>query len=667
MAGHSGRRSKASPGRISRRRVTDEDRALYLNLRDQGLSKSAAAGRIGVSAAWATKFERDLAADPNEALRLRRLKGVNIEITPPKDRHELSDLALRCLDDFALFRATVFGRQSMPWAEEAAHEVARRYESPEREFVVINVAPGAGKTTLFSLDIPAWLTCRSRAIRGLLGHAVERKAIQYTGRLRRELERVSPLRATAEAMEKRGQMDATHTMAQLFGRFKAPEPDIWRREAFTVEQIGSWETGEKEASWAAVSMEGEFIGDRVDFVIFDDAVTPRRARSEDMREHDREVWDKVVEARIEPGGLVMLVGQRIHQQDLYRYCLDKTFEIEVDGFDEPQVVRKYHHIVYRAHDTDICKGDHGLDAEPWRPDGKGGCLLDPKALPWKGREGLDALQKADAHKFQIEYQQDDTSHNDSLVQKLWIDGGRDPDTGQIFPGCWDVDRDPGEIPDDLQGRVISYATVDPSASNWWVVMWRLYEVDTGRRILVDMHRAKMTANQLLDHNPVTGVYTGLMEDWQRRSERMGRRITDWVIEHNSQQKWLSQYAFMRSWFQRNGVRQFGHETSGKSKGDPKLGFEQTLPNLFELGLLRLPGTTRGKVLCRPLVTEACSYPYHTTDDCLMCLWFGEYVLPVLLDRNEKVAEQYEWRPSWMGGQPELAPAEARLARLAGVA
>lgn len=660
---HAGKTSRPTRGRS---KIGDDTRALYLNLRDQGVARSTAAVRVGVSAPWATKFEKELALDPNEALRLRRLLGAQVDITAPKAHDELDDLALRCLDDFELFRAAVFGRRSLPWAVDAAHRVAEMYDTKDREYIVCNVAPGAGKTTLFTMDTAAWLTCRTRSIRGILGHATNTKAVQYTARLRRELERPKPLRATPEAKEKRGAMDATHTMSQLFGRFKAPNPDLWRREAFTVEQLDSLDSGEKESTWNSASMEAEFIGDRVDFVCFDDAVTPRRAKSVDMREADREMWDKVAEARVEPGGLVLLVGQRIHQLDLYRYNLDKTFELEIPGSDEPEVVKQYHHVVYPAHDDTTCRGSHNKDAQPWKPDGTGGCLLDPVAIPWGGREGLDAKKKRDSHGFQLVYQQDDTSHSDSLVQKLWIDGGRDSETGQHYLGCWDVERAPGDIPPDLEGRVISYCTVDPSASNYWVIMWFLYECGTGRRYVIDMHRARMSANQLLDRIGHTGQYTGLMEDWQRRSEKLGRRITDWVIEHNSQQKWLSEYSFMREWFQRNTVRQFGHNTNSKTKADADLGFEQTLPMLFEHGLLRLPGTLYARSKMQPLVVEATSYPYHTTNDCLMAVWFGEYNLPVLMARNETAPVAHEWRPTWMGGDPDYTPAEAALMRLAGV-
>ena len=65
----------------------------------------------------------------------------------------------------------------------------------QKEFCVINAPPGVGKSTTFTHDIPAWLTCRNRAIRGLVGSVTGKLATQYTRRLRRSFENVVPVKA----------------------------------------------------------------------------------------------------------------------------------------------------------------------------------------------------------------------------------------------------------------------------------------------------------------------------------------------------------------------------------------------------------------------------------------------------------------------------------------
>ena len=42
----------------------------------------------------------------------------------------------------------------------------------------------------------------------------------------------------------------------------------------------------------------------------------------------------------------------------------------------------------------------------------GRILIDPKAVPWRGREGIDAKRKRDSHTFQLVYQQDDYGQDD---------------------------------------------------------------------------------------------------------------------------------------------------------------------------------------------------------------------------------------------------------------
>ena len=45
--------------------------------------------------------------------------------------------------------------------------------------------------------------------------------------------------------------DAEATLAQDYGIFKPQNPDVWRREEFTVEQFEETQTGEKEPTWTA--------------------------------------------------------------------------------------------------------------------------------------------------------------------------------------------------------------------------------------------------------------------------------------------------------------------------------------------------------------------------------------------------------------------------------
>lgn len=658
-------------------RISDELRATYLNLRfNEGLRQAEACRRIGVAPSWGRKFEGIIAEAPDEADRLRQLlEDISLqEITGPKHPDDLSVLARRCLNDFEFFRVTVFGRRSAPWAVEAAEVTAALYDSPDREFMVWNMPPGAGKTTLASLDIPAWLTCRRRHIRGVLGSITDTISTLNVVQLRTEFERANPLIPTDEDRAVRGQVDATHTMSQLFGRFRPPWRGRWSDRGFDVEQLTGERTARKEFTWSPASMEGNFISVRCDYQCWDDAQVPESFHTEATRDKHQTKWDNTCEARLDKGGLLSLVMQRLHQLDLSRYCIDKI--VDMPTRDGTVRRKKYTHVVKPAHFVDLCEGNHGewstdvdgndifVDPPAW----PNGCLLDPGALPYTD---LASAMTDNNHRFELVYQQNDASHSQSLVQPLWVAGGRDPVTGEVFTGVWDDDRPMRSLPVELdrtdRGRVCSYATVDPSVSQWWCVQWWLYDVDTERRYLIDMARRKMPANELIELEPGTHNYSGLMEDWQNRSATWGHRITHWVVEQNSQQKHMLNTAAVRSWADTRHVRIVAHETQKSNKADPRLGVEQTIPRVYRYGKLRLPGTYDARLEMRPLVDEATSWPFNRTSDCVMAQWFGEYNLATIINATDDTVIDRSWVPTWLSGESTgVDPDQYAADRLAAV-
>jgi len=84
----------------------------------------------------------------------------------PKPRDKLRPEAADALDDFALFQRRYLGHISTPWQVEAANYIVKLLATPAKEYAALNVPPGVGKSSLMTLDIPAWLVCRDRAIRG---------------------------------------------------------------------------------------------------------------------------------------------------------------------------------------------------------------------------------------------------------------------------------------------------------------------------------------------------------------------------------------------------------------------------------------------------------------------------------------------------------------------
>ncbi len=620
--------SVSDSGWLMPAKILPAKRDRYIALRQSGNSQSQAARDAGVSRSWAHSFEVGLAPEIRASFPRGLANNVATSIRErPIPTEELSPEAARALGDFEYFRARCLGRRSTPWQVEAGHLLRALLDTDDKEFVVINCPPGAGKSTLLR-DIMMWLIVRDRAVRLLLGSRTQRQANSYSAVIKRTLERRSPTRAK-EAETRLGlAVDAESCLAMDYGPFRpTSREEIWRGEQFTVVQAGETPTDEKESTVTAFGMDSGQLGWRVNGVFWDDLVDTSTVKTEKSIEDQQQWYEDEAETRLEPGGLLVLCGQRIASNDLYRHCLDmasmSVTELDAEGdLDTAALPRKYTHIVYKAHDEDRCQGEHQPRvAKPW-PEG---CLLDPIRLPWRELRHMIGQKE---RKFRVLYQQEDVDPAAVLIPKLWVDGGRDASTGEIFPGCWDLDRRLCELPEGLTPPLVSIASCDPSPSRYWAIGWWIYQPSTGMRFLMDLERRQMDAPDFLDWSQKTQTHSGLMQSWQRRSIGMGVPIQWWVIEQNAAQRWLFQFEHFRTWQARNNVRVIAHDTHGQNKADPELGLEGRLKPIFRSGLIRLPGSQDGvtRTAALKLVDEATRYPDVSTDDTLMMTWFMEHNL-----------------------------------------
>ena len=574
----------------------------YFSHRNSGVGVDGAAKKAKISRSSAYRFERgDQGSGGLVAaaeLGVSTVGGVLVE-------QPLSVEARRALDDFAFFRLRYFGRQSTPWQERAAYEVLRRLESPDREYVVMNEPPGAGKSTLFTHDIPCWLITRDRTVRIQVGSRTERQARMYVGRIKKSLERDAPLRANADDLALGRAFDAVATLQDDFTAFKPDgRSDMWRAESLVVRQLDGTALDDKEPTCSAWGQDSGFLGGRFDVVVWDDLVDRKNVKTQESKDNIREWWDSEAETRLEPGGVLLLQGQRIANTDLYRYCLDKK------NLDESN---KYSHVVYKAHDDALCTEDHGPDAKPW-PEG---CLLDPYRIPYKM---LEQVKFQNPRAFALLYQQEEGTDVGGLILPEWIDGGVDGD-GYPAPGCTDRERDAGEVPPHLIDREHwSFVTVDPSPTEFWAVMWWVYDPNTDRRYLINMWRQRMNPEDFLSLDLDTHEFSGLMCDIREMSGKAGVPVSHVIVEVNAAQRWLLSQPHVQRWIELTGVTFVPHTTS-INKRDPKFGFE-SIGDLFRQGFVRMPySTPTARMNMQYLITEAIQYPDGDTDDTLMATWF----------------------------------------------
>jgi hypothetical protein len=624
-------------------RISPEQKRYFFERVDAGYPIREAARRAGF--------------DPSSGFRL--IKGADYEqrdITNreekrltnqprPRPYEQLPPEAKRALEDFGYFQRRYFGRIATPWQEQAAEQAVKLLASDEEEYLVVNAPPGSGKSTLFTNDLCAWVTCRDRSIRGLIGSRTAKQAQWYVARLRRAFERTIPEKAELKDRDRGLALDAETTLGDDFGRFKPIERDLWTADAFIVMQESGVAITEKEATWSAFGMDSGFLGGRYDLVVWDDLVDPSKTRTSDQVDYQRAWWGDVAESRLEPGGLLILQGQRIGAEDLYRHCLDLRLPIydteeDEDEEDVASWVPKYHHVVFKAHYEEKCRGalTHKLSSPPY-PDG---CLLYPRRLGWRKIAGI---MENRPDRFRVLYQQEDVDPDEVLVHPDWIFGRNG------FVGCLDRDRDRLDLPVGAQ-MMTSVVSCDPSPTNYWAIQWWLYNELADFRYLVDLHRARMDAPQFLDYSLERNTFSGLMEDWQQMSIRLGIPITHWIVEINAAQRFMLQYDFVHRWMAKWGVEIIPHSTQ-RNKTDEQFGI-QTIAPYYREGKVRLPGKDAGMVCSQRLIDEVTKYTGNSatgsrTDDCIMAHWFFEWNIPHIRGRYR--AGHRAWRPSWFGGAP----------------
>lgn len=562
----------------------------YKELRTKvGLTATQAADQLQVSPTTMARYEKILR---------HPLGSPAFPIQP--DRSDI-------LADFGRFRRRYFNRSTVPWQEDAARRIEALLKRPEKVYVVINAPPGSGKSTLFTHDIPAWLAVRNTRIRCLVGSRTERQAAQYTGRLRRSFG------------------NERSSFVSELGPFRPLQRDLWRNSEFIIAAGEEESVDEKEPTFAAYGQDSGFLGGRYDFVIWDDLVDNRNARTVEQREALVHWFETEAITRLEPSGLFVLQGQRIGPDDLYRYALDL-----LDGNEEEERPL-FEHVVYRSHYEDRCRGLHGVDDPPWPQ----GCLLDPVRLPWKE---LRAKQRNHLERYLVLYQQEDIDPSASLVHPMWLEGGVDKN-GAMFPGCFD-DYSLWELPRGVDlSECVLVATVDPSATRYWCAQLWLYHQESERRFLIGFYRDPLDAPGFLDY--VDGEFRGLMQDWQVWAYNHGLRIQTWVVEANATQRFLLQYTHVQRWIAQWGVTIVPHQTTMR-KNDTELGV-QSIASYFKFGRIRLPGYSRAEV--KPFTDELIRWPNGRTDDCVMACWFYFLHEPSIVP--PKVAPPRFSRPSWI--------------------
>ena len=243
------------------------------------------------------------------------------------------------------------------------------------------------------------------------------------------------------------------------------------------------------------------------------------------------------------------------------------------------------------------------------------------------------------------YQQEEGDVVGGLVDPAWIQGGIDED-GYPAPGCLDKERGLLEVPPHLMdGRGWSFVTVDPSPTNFWGVIWWVFDPDSENRYIIDLHRRRMNPEQFLSLDLDTLQFGGLVQELWERSNESNVPLTHIVVEVNAAQRWLLNQPHVQRWSAMTGVAFVPHTTS-INKQDPKYGLE-SIGDLFRQGRIRMPWsdiTSRNRSSF--LIDEALKYPEADTTDLLMSTWFGKLAVENLYTPRRSGMYRLS-RPTWL--------------------
>lgn len=609
------------------KRITVPQKETFWQCIREGCSVAVAAKTAGFSTASGER----LVGNPGNGREYREVREAATAPELPIPLEEVCDAAQEALADptGALFAKRYFGYDLSPFQRSVFQQCDEDYASPDRSFSCLNGPPGLGKTTSFVV-FASRETAKDRAMRGMFISGAKPLAVKNTKQVRNVLSRVTPM------------IGAASTMARDFGRFKPRQGgEVWRIDEFSVLQWDGDLAEDKEATWTAFGFESMFIGNRIKLLFGDDLDGTRTIRNIVTVEGNREVFDNDLEPRLEPGGAFILGQQRLGAHDFSNHVLKKRIAPDDDDGEgaAPEGTPKYRHIVYKVHYEELCSGlpeeERRLLHRPDAPAYPDGCLLDPRRMSW--RDVRTAMQNPET--FELVYQQREADPAGVLVKKIWVAGGRDSDTGEDHPGCWDDDRGLCELPRGLTPPLLSVVTVDPSVANYWAFQWWVVHPESEQRFLMDCVRQRMSAESLLDWLYDESRWHGIMEDWQRRSEQvslalhMNVRISTWVLEAVAAFKFLTAFDHSKRWRRQNGVTFIAHETH-INKRDANLGVSAVGPH-WKYGRVRLPGRGAGRLASLKLVDEVTRYridgAVNGTDDQVDANWMLEWNMAGLLN------------------------------------
>jgi hypothetical protein len=431
--------------------------------------------------------------------------------------------------------------------------------------------------------------------------------------------------ATQWALEIAGQLELNEDLIETFGRFtpdfKGEHP--WKPNQGMIVVAGRTKHI-KGAQYTLQSkgMTQRILGQEADFVIVDDATTPEIASNEKSRKVAMDHLMHQVLTRIQPqkgtiggnAGRAVVIGQRVHNLDFYGELGQMVYDRgELKG-QQLWHVEKYPAVSKWPEEND------GVAEVLW-----------PE---WLSYEELmvQYARVGGEGPFSTMFQQEPLGEDSTLIRKTWFDACKDH-ARNGYEGVRMVKGDP---------QVVRVLSLDPSVDNFYgiIVADVLVSREDFRCVILEVKQMRSGLREIFSEIERIAVQHNI--DYFLFEGSLG--FQKWYFEDPTYFKYKDRFKTVM------------HKTQ-VNKNDALYGV-QSLAFDFELQHVSLPyGDTEGRLMTNTFAKEALNYPFYTTDDMMMALWFLKFNYRRLKPREAPHARALRnakpW--SWWADQKAQAP------------
>lgn len=259
------------------------------------------------------------------------------------------------------------------WHIDAISEYLTATTTGEIKRLLINIPPRYMKSTLVSINFPAWMWINNPQSRWIFA--------SYAQKLSNDL-----------SIKRRNLLDSNWYQENWSDRFKFSEVQN------TIQEYAN----DKSGVMFSTSIGGTVTGKGGDYIIVDDPINPQDAHSEVERASAVEFFKSSLSSRLnnKKTGVIIVVMQRVHEDDVSGHILEQG------GWEHlclPAVTEKKTIVHFPISDREIIREE--------------GSLL------WEEREGhteIEAVKKdLGSYGFSGQYQQDPAPAEGGLIKKDW--------------------------------------------------------------------------------------------------------------------------------------------------------------------------------------------------------------------------------------------------------